>query len=138
MNDDMVPRDDTRQASAAAEPDEALRASEARFRAVLESAIDYAIITLDCDGLITGWSPGAERLLLWTEANAVGQPGATVTRRSGSWTGSSRIKSALTRLNIAAFAPMPSASNVITASECQVVRLSMRAAWRISRVRFSA
>src|SRR3954464_4974774 len=77
MNDHTVPGDG-RQASAAAEADEALRASEARLRAVLESATDYAIITLDCDGFITGWSPGAERLLLWTEAEAVGQPGAII------------------------------------------------------------
>src|SRR5215218_2988511 len=74
MNDDTGPKDG-RQASAAAE-EEALRASEARLRAILESAVDYAIITLDCDGLITGWSPGAERLLLWAAADAVGQSGA--------------------------------------------------------------
>jgi PAS domain S-box-containing protein len=76
MNDDSGPKDG-RQASAAAE-EEALRASEARLRAILESAVDYAIITLDCDGLITGWSPGAERLLLWTAADAVGQSGAII------------------------------------------------------------
>jgi PAS domain S-box-containing protein len=76
MNDDTGPKDG-RQASAAAE-EEALRASEARLRAILESAVDYAIITLDCDGLITGWSPGAERLLLWTAADAVGQSGAII------------------------------------------------------------
>ena len=65
MNDDTGPKDG-RQASAAAE-EEALRTSEARLRAILESAIDYAIITLDCDGLITGW----ERVAKHVEGTAI-------------------------------------------------------------------
>jgi GAF domain-containing protein len=36
-----------------------LRRSENRYRAIVESAMDYAIITLDLDGRITGWNDGA-------------------------------------------------------------------------------
>jgi PAS domain S-box-containing protein len=34
---------------------------------VLESATDYAIITMDLQGLITSWSPGAKSILGWDE-----------------------------------------------------------------------
>jgi PAS domain S-box-containing protein len=47
--------------------------SEARLKAIIESATDYAIITMDGTGLITGWTAGAEQLLLWTEAEALGR-----------------------------------------------------------------
>jgi PAS domain S-box-containing protein len=56
----------------------ALRASEERLEAVVESATDSAIIEMDFDGRITGWSPGAERLLGWTAAEAIGQDGAMI------------------------------------------------------------
>ena len=52
----------------------ALRASEARYRLVVESATDYAIFTTDLDRRITGWNIGAERVLGWAEVEAVGQP----------------------------------------------------------------
>ncbi len=52
----------------------ALRDSEARYRLVIESATDYAIFTMDLDRRVTGWNVGAERVLGWTEAEAVGQP----------------------------------------------------------------
>jgi len=41
---------------------------------VLESAVDYAIITLDLRGLVTSWSVGAERILRWTETEMLGHP----------------------------------------------------------------
>ena len=44
---------------------------------VLESAIDYAIITLDLQGTVTFWSTGAENILGWTQEEMVGQPAAT-------------------------------------------------------------
>jgi len=40
----------------------ALRESEERFRLLVESVIDYAIVTLDEDGIITSWNHGAERI----------------------------------------------------------------------------
>jgi PAS domain S-box-containing protein len=51
----------------------ALGLSEARYRLAVESARDYAIFTLDLSGRITGWNTGAENLLGWDEAEAVGQ-----------------------------------------------------------------
>ncbi len=52
---------------------EALRESEARYRAVTQSASD-AIITADSAGNILGWNRGAESIFGYTEAEAVGQP----------------------------------------------------------------
>lgn len=43
---------------------------------VLESAIDYAIITLDLNGKVTSWSKGAEIILGWAEAEILGKPAA--------------------------------------------------------------
>ncbi len=54
----------------------ALRASEERYRLTVESARDYAIVTLDEAGVITSWNVGAERMMGYSEAEAVGQPGA--------------------------------------------------------------
>jgi PAS domain S-box-containing protein len=50
-----------------------LRASEARFRLILESATDYAIITTDPGGDITEWNEGARNLLGWERTQALGQ-----------------------------------------------------------------
>jgi PAS domain S-box-containing protein len=45
--------------------------------AILESAVDYAIISTDLDGLVTSWNAGAENLLGWSAAEMIGQPAAT-------------------------------------------------------------
>lgn len=50
-----------------------LQQSEERFRSIVESS-DDAIITKTLTGIITGWNPAAERLLGYTEAQALGQP----------------------------------------------------------------
>jgi PAS domain S-box-containing protein len=47
------------------------------LEAIVQSAIDYAIISLDLDGLVTSWSEGANRVLGWTAEEMVGKP-ATV------------------------------------------------------------
>ena len=52
---------------------ERLRASEERLRLIVESATDYAIFTLDIEGVIDGWNSGAERLFGYAEAEVVGQ-----------------------------------------------------------------
>ena len=52
----------------------ALRASEARNRQILDSAIDYGIIATDLDGRVTRWNEGARRVLGWTEEEMLGQP----------------------------------------------------------------
>lgn len=43
-------------------------------RLVLDSAVDYAVITADTSGLITDWSEGAKRILGWDKAQMLGQP----------------------------------------------------------------
>ena len=51
----------------------ALRESEAKFRSVMESAID-AIISGDAQGRIRSWNSAATALFGFTEAEAVGRP----------------------------------------------------------------
>ncbi|MBD1939338.1 response regulator [Microcoleus sp. FACHB-68] len=53
---------------------EALRASEERFRLLLENVKDYAIFFLDTKGLVLRWSLGAERILGYQEVDILGQP----------------------------------------------------------------
>jgi PAS domain S-box-containing protein len=50
----------------------ALALSEARQRAILASALDFAIIVTNPAGCITDWSAGAERVLGWTAAEMLG------------------------------------------------------------------
>lgn len=52
---------------------DALRASEQRFRLLVDSVRDYALFQLDLNGNIVSWNSGAERLLGWTEEEAVGK-----------------------------------------------------------------
>jgi PAS domain S-box-containing protein len=50
------------------------RAADERARLLIESVRDHAIFMLDPQGVIMSWSPGAERLHGYTEAEAVGKP----------------------------------------------------------------
>ncbi|WP_431978592.1 CheR family methyltransferase [Pseudomonas fungipugnans] len=52
--------------------EEELRLGEERMRLVAESTRDYAIITLDEQGLITSWNKGAELIFGYTKAEAEG------------------------------------------------------------------
>jgi two-component system CheB/CheR fusion protein len=56
----------------------ALRDSERRLRLIIESSDDFAIMMLDTDGLVTSWSPGAERIFGWTADEMLGQSGARI------------------------------------------------------------
>src|SRR3954471_15477830 len=56
------------------DPDPAQR-DRTLCEAILESASDYAIITIDLDGRITSWNAGARNLLGWVEAEALGMDG---------------------------------------------------------------
>ena len=44
------------------------------LEAIVQSAIDYAIISMDLDGLVTSWNEGARRILGWTAEEMVGKP----------------------------------------------------------------
>jgi hypothetical protein len=50
-----------------------LRASEEKFRMLVEGVIDYAIITLDRDGCITSWNTGAARLNGYAASDIIGR-----------------------------------------------------------------
>jgi PAS domain S-box-containing protein len=52
--------------------EESLRATEERTRLIIETALD-AVITIDSDGAITGWSPQAERTFGWPSADVLGR-----------------------------------------------------------------
>lgn len=52
---------------------EALRSSEQRFRLLVESVHDYALFQVDLRGNILSWNSGAERLLGWSEDEAIGK-----------------------------------------------------------------
>ncbi|WP_235974125.1 sensor histidine kinase [Luteimonas deserti] len=59
----------------------ALRESEARYRGIVDTALDYAIFTTDADGLIDSWPPGARAVFGWSSEEALGQHAAiTFTR----------------------------------------------------------
>ncbi|GJD55733.1 PAS domain S-box protein [Methylobacterium dankookense] len=47
------------------------------YRAIFDSAVDFAIITTDHEGRVTAWNPGAERILGWSAGEMVGQSAAT-------------------------------------------------------------
>ena len=57
--------------------EQALRESEERTRLIVENALD-AVITMDTQGLITGWNLQAETILGWTAEEAIGQPLASL------------------------------------------------------------
>ncbi|WP_298092190.1 PAS domain S-box protein [uncultured Sphingomonas sp.] len=45
---------------------------EALYHAIVDSAIDNAIIAMDAEGFVTHWSAGAERIFGWSEADMCG------------------------------------------------------------------
>jgi PAS domain S-box-containing protein len=52
--------------------EQALRASEERFRTLVQNIRDYAIFMLDADGVITQWTDGAQRMMGYSAEEAVG------------------------------------------------------------------
>ncbi len=55
------------------EIDEALRASEQRFRLLVQGVRDYAIYMLDPDGKVSNWNVGAQAIKGYSEREIVGQ-----------------------------------------------------------------
>ena len=60
-----------RQAHKQAEAD--LRASEERFRLLIEGVQDYAVVMLDADGRVISWNAGAERIAGYSANEIIGQ-----------------------------------------------------------------
>ncbi|MBV9490796.1 MAG: PAS domain S-box protein, partial [Verrucomicrobia bacterium] len=58
--------------------EERLRQSEERWRLIVESARDFAIITLDAQNRITSWNPGAEAIFGYPAEAAIGRSGAMI------------------------------------------------------------
>ncbi|KEO92047.1 histidine kinase [Erythrobacter longus] len=55
------------------EREDDLRASEERFRLVIEQVRDYGILSLDKEGIVTSWNMGAERIKGWRTDEIIGQ-----------------------------------------------------------------
>lgn len=51
----------------------ALRESEERFRLMIESVRDYAILMLDPEGHVVSWDEGAERIKGWRPQEVIGR-----------------------------------------------------------------
>ena len=63
-----------RDVTARREAENVLRESEQRFRLLLDSVIDYAIIMLDLDGLIISWNEAAERIMGYAPGDVLMRP----------------------------------------------------------------
>jgi len=55
-----------------------LRENEERYRLIVERALDYGILTMDAEGRIDSWSPGAEAVYGWKAEEALGQDVAII------------------------------------------------------------
>jgi PAS domain S-box-containing protein len=53
----------------------ALQSSEERLRHILDSAEDFAIVTLDTSGLVTSWNSGARNIFGYEASEMLGQDG---------------------------------------------------------------
>src|SRR3954467_4558840 len=55
---------------------QAVRTAQHHFQVFSERVTDYAFITFDPESRITSWSRGGERILGYSEAEILGQPGS--------------------------------------------------------------
>ncbi len=53
---------------------ESAQQSERRFSLVVEGVRDYALVLLDLQGKVSGWNPGAQRILGWRTEEVLGKP----------------------------------------------------------------
>jgi len=58
--------------------EEALRASEERFRLFVNNVRDYALFQMDTDGRIATWNSGAQLVLGYAAEEIIGQPAASL------------------------------------------------------------
>ncbi|MER2269359.1 PAS domain S-box protein [Methylobacterium oxalidis] len=49
----------------------------ALYRAIFDSTVGFAIITIDHEGRVTAWNPGAEHIMGWSAEEMLGQSAAT-------------------------------------------------------------
>ncbi|MFH5925099.1 HWE histidine kinase domain-containing protein [Roseomonas xinghualingensis] len=56
----------------------ARRRDQEHLQLIFESATEYAIFTLDLEGRVTTWNPGAQRILGYEESEILGRPGAVI------------------------------------------------------------
>lgn len=70
------------------EPDtDRIDASDERLRVALDALVDHALVTLDCEGVITSWNMGAEQVFGQSREHTVGRPISAVLRVDGHDTG---------------------------------------------------
>ena len=50
------------------------READTRHRQILDSAVDYAIVTMELDGRVTSWNTGAAAILGWSEEEMRSRP----------------------------------------------------------------
>lgn len=50
------------------------READQRHGFILDSAVDYGIVSMKLDGTVTSWNEGAVRIMGWTEADMCGSP----------------------------------------------------------------
>ncbi|WP_178130382.1 response regulator [Reyranella sp. CPCC 100927] len=58
--------------------EQAARDINERYRVIVDSAIDYAIVTTDLSGTVTNWSAGAEGVFGYPSAEIIGQSAAAL------------------------------------------------------------
>ena len=46
---------------------------DSHYRQIVQSAVDYAVVSCDLQGYVTSWNEGARRVLGWSEAEMLGQ-----------------------------------------------------------------
>jgi PAS domain S-box-containing protein len=55
--------------------DQSMSNNEQLFRLIVESSSDFAIFTMDLNGIVTSWNIGAERMFGFTESEIMGRTG---------------------------------------------------------------
>jgi PAS domain S-box-containing protein len=59
------------------DPARLLPHSDRIARLVLDAATDFAIVSIDLNGKVTSWNPGAEQVLGWSEGEMIGRDACT-------------------------------------------------------------